>query len=303
MKGTIVLKLLLDIAMCVVYLMLMFSKGAGNFFHEAAGIGIGILFIIHIILNRSMTKGLVSSIKKGSARADRKLLGFSDIILSVGMPIVIVTGILIAKELFVIDSGVSWQMLFNLHNVMSYVCLGAIILHIVLHGKYLKGVCNKISSIKNGELKSAVCRFGAGAAAMIMLYSATYIYLHKENYDDFQAPEKTDNKITQPISEQSQADITTPSDDKTFFNNTVYSKVQTEASETITESVLTIYENDEQDNQIITEPASEDIPTLEEYLGNLYCTGCHRNCSLLNPRCGKGQAQSEQAKEEYSQIY
>lgn len=111
MKGTTVLKLFLDIAMCVIYLMLMFAKGASDFFHEAAGIGIGILFIIHLILNRSMTKGLVSGIKKGSARVSRKLLGFSDIILCVGMPIVIGTGILIAKELFVIDSGLSWQTL------------------------------------------------------------------------------------------------------------------------------------------------------------------------------------------------
>lgn len=301
MKGTTILKLLLDIAMCVIYLMLMFAKGAGNFFHEAAGIGIGILFIIHLILNRSMTKGLVSSIKKSSARVGKKLLGFSDIILCVGMPIVISTGILIAKELFVIDSGFSWQTLFTLHNVMSYVCLGAIVLHIVLHGKYLAGVCNKISSIENRELKSAVCRFGAGAAAMVTLYSATYIHLiNKENNGDLQAPEITDNKITQPILDQSQADITAPSDDNTSFNDTIYSKVQTEI---ITESVTPIYENDEQDKQTITEPTPEEIPTLEEYLGNLHCTGCHRNCSLLNPRCGRGQSQAEQAQEEYSQIY
>lgn len=327
MKGTTMLKLLLDVAMCVIYLMLMFAKGTGDFFHEAAGIGIGILFIIHLILNRSMTRGLVSGIKKGSARADRKLLGILDIILCVGMPVVIVTGILIAKELFVINSGLSWRMLFTLHNVMSYVCLGAIALHTVLHGKYLAGVCKKITSIGNRELKSAVCRFGAGAAAMVTLYSATYIYLHRENDGEFQAPKTTDNKIAQSVSDQSRADISTPSDDgtsnkttqpvldqsqtdvnapsddDTSSDDTVYSEVQTETSEAITENVTLIYENDEQDEQTIAEPAPEDIPTLEEYLGNLHCTGCNRSCSLLNPRCGKGQSQAEQAQEDYLQMY
>ena len=57
MKHRTFLKLLIDVAMCIVYLMLMFADGVGDFFHEAAGIGIGALFIIHILLNRSMTKG------------------------------------------------------------------------------------------------------------------------------------------------------------------------------------------------------------------------------------------------------
>lgn len=276
MKGITLLKMLLDIVMCVIYLMLMFSKGAGEFFHEAAGIGIGILFLIHLIINHSMTKGLVSSIKKGSAKPDRKLLGFLDIILCAAMPIVIVTGILIAKELFMIDSGLSWQTLFTLHNVMSYMCLVVIALHIILHGKYLAGVCKNISSIKGKELKSVICRFSAGAAAMITLYFATYIHLHKENDNNLQIPETTNNKT-----EQKQTDINVPS----------------------SESVTTIFGDDEQDKQTIIEPASEESPTLEEYLGNLHCTGCHKRCSLLNPRCGRGRSQAEQAQEKYSQIY
>ena len=93
MKGTTVLKSLIDIAMFVIYLMLMFANGAGAFFHEAAGIGIGILFVIHNILNIKMTKGLFSCIKSGSAKTDRKLTALSDIVLLIGMPIVLVTGI------------------------------------------------------------------------------------------------------------------------------------------------------------------------------------------------------------------
>lgn len=287
MKGTTLLKLLLDIAMCTIYIILMFEKETSSFFHEAAGIGIGILFIIHLILNRGMAKGLISEIGKGSAKANRQLLLASDIIVCIGMPIVIVTGILIAKELFFINSGLSRRTIFTLHYVMSYVCLGTLILHVVLHGKYLAGVCSKISSIDNKELKSALCRFGAGAAAMVTLYSVMYVCLRKEKDCALQSHDKKNNKVTQPFSEQNQTDINAPLENNASFEATDYGKT----------------ENDERDKQTFTDPAAEDIPTLEEYLGNLHCTGCHRNCSLLNPRCGKGRAQADQAQEKYSQIY
>ncbi len=42
--------------------------------------------------------------------------------------------------------------------------------------------------------------------------------------------------------------------------------------------------------------------TLEEYLGNLHCTACHRNCSLLSPKCGKGTNQANQAEAAYEAL-
>lgn len=46
-------------------------------------------------------------------------------------------GVLIARELFTIDTGLPWMMLFSLHNTLSYVCLGAMALHLLLHAGYL----------------------------------------------------------------------------------------------------------------------------------------------------------------------
>ena len=86
------LKMLLDIAMSVLYLMLMFSRRTGAFFHEAVGIGIGFLFAAHLLLNRSMTRGLFAAVRSGAAKADRKLLLISDLLLLAGMPVAILTG-------------------------------------------------------------------------------------------------------------------------------------------------------------------------------------------------------------------
>lgn len=112
----------------------------GGFFHEAVGIGIGALFIIHILLNRSMTKGLMASVRAGSGGIRKRLLLASDLILFIGMPLVILTGILIAKELFVLRIGLPWKQIFLLHKYASYGCLAAICLHVLMHARYLAGV-------------------------------------------------------------------------------------------------------------------------------------------------------------------
>ena len=52
-----------------------------------------------------MTKGLINSATKPGAKANKVILLMMDIVLLIGMPIVIATGVLMAKDLFVIDTG------------------------------------------------------------------------------------------------------------------------------------------------------------------------------------------------------
>ena len=61
----------------------------------------------------------------------------------------------------------------------------------------------------------------------------------------------------------------------------------------------------EEETQIepVTEEETEKIPSLEEFLSGMNCTGCGKHCSLLSPRCGRGEAQAEQAQYEYEQLY
>lgn len=53
---------------------------------------------------------------------------------------------------------------------------------------------------------------------------------------------------------------------------------------------------------IETQPAPT-VPTLSEFLSQLRCGGCGRNCSLLNPRCGTGASKAQQAESEYYATY
>ena len=45
------------------------------------------------------------------------------------------------------------------------------------------------------------------------------------------------------------------------------------------------------------------IPTLQDYLKNLHCGGCGRNCFLLNPHCMRGARKEAQAESAYYELY
>ena len=63
-----------------------------------------------------------------------------------------------------------------------------------------------------------------------------------------------------------------------------------------------------------TEPAYEEqqieeytevtaVPSLNEYLRGLRCSGCRHNCSLANPRCMNGARKASQAESDYYSLY
>ena len=55
--------------------------------------------------------------------------------------------------------------------------------------------------------------------------------------------------------------------------------------------------------EIEPEPEPEETVSLDDYLGSLFCSGCGKHCSLLSPRCGRGQDQASQAAAEYYETY
>lgn len=52
---------------------------------------------------------------------------------------------------------------------------------------------------------------------------------------------------------------------------------------------------------VVTEPET-DVLSLSEFLSQLRCGGCGKNCSLLNPRCGVGNQKAQQIATEYEYV-
>lgn len=296
------IKLLLDVSMTVIYLMLMFSRSVGGFFHETAGIGIGILFALHILLNLSMTKGLFRGVISGKAKPEKVVQLVLDVLLMIFMPVVIVTGILISKELFVINFGLPWEVLFFVHNSLSYVCLAFMGIHILLHLKYLAGIIKKLPTLKFEAVKSAIIRFCAGAAVAVTLYFSVYFALNGNTLfkNESTLLNKNDNtketQTTEVIPRTSEI-VTNPVDESNSSEESIRTTKNNEESFESTEAI------DEEESIESNKTVEEETLSLEEFLGNMNCTGCGKHCSLLSPRCGRGNMQVQEAINEYNQIY
>lgn len=68
-------------------------------------------------------------------------------------------------------------------------------------------------------------------------------------------------------------------------------------------STGTTQENSAVSGDSTADSSSGDVVTEEEYMGNLYCTACGKHCSLLSPRCGRGDQQAEEALSDYEELY
>lgn len=53
----------------------------------------------------------------------------------------------------------------------------------------------------------------------------------------------------------------------------------------------------------VTQQTQPDVPSLDEYLKKLHCSGCRRNCSLASPGCMNGRRKASSAESEYYSIY
>ena len=76
--------------------------------------------------------------------------------------------------------------------------------------------------------------------------------------------------------------------------------VEPEEEYFIEEQEENVSEKEYIEEQVEPEP---DVPTIEEYLRNLRCSGCRHNCSLLSPRCMNGARKASQAESEYYALY
>lgn len=123
------------------------------------------------------------------------------------------------------------------------------------------------------ELRTALCRFGAGAVVSVALYLALSLCLPGDGRNALPLPSVPAG------ASQAVADVS--------------------PEEVLADEISSALESEEESGQ----QSSEEIPTLEEYLQGLRCTGCGRQCSLSSPNCKKGRMQAEQAAEEYAGMY
>ena len=315
MKSTLVVKILLDISMLALYIFLVYGLDASPLFHEVAGIGIGVMYGLHLFLNRKW----IANVFKGKIKGTKNVLNvIFDSLLFIGMILIIVTGILISNILFVNNLPIEYGLIVDIHDIASYICLGVMGLHVLMHLKYL---FLSIKNILKNIGKPAVVRVYASFAVCVVIVSIIYLQFSAfegYKYDTLNAAEPTTSPIVAvsptPTITPTVSPTTTPTSDPIIeatpepvppasLDMLAEAREASESS-VIEEEATPTPESSQEEIVQPEEPETAEPPmTLNDFLAGMTCTACSKRCSLLSPRCGRGEDQAYSATLQYNEEY
>ncbi len=172
MKKVIWIKILLDVAMAVAFA-LLFNTGviAGLAFHEAAGLAIGLAFVVHLVINQKWIRTVTRNLFSKKVPVETKIGYFVDALLLLSMAYIIISGVFMSRIIFP-NLSVGSELFFkNTHIAAAYISLAFLGVHIGLHWQWVMGIFRKIFRIKK-QIKV----LGYLAKAVVILVFAAGVY-------------------------------------------------------------------------------------------------------------------------------
>ncbi|WP_368294489.1 ferric reductase-like transmembrane domain-containing protein [Dehalobacter sp. TBBPA1] len=304
MSSKLVTKIVLDIAMSILFVFLLDAFGTGLTFHEIAGLFIFALFSIHILLNWSWVKNttlnLLQSKLKNRTAVSVKMKYALNLAIFISISIIVITGVLISKVLFPSDTT-HGEWIYLVHKWTSYICLGFLITHLVIHASYfVKSVGRIIINLKERNVRKTLVRLGAACLLVVMLY--TRVLSTVSASDENQLGKITETQITtSPSTSQNRTDSPTESQ---YNENITYSEGSVSDNDDSEDADTIVSANDAATDATVGDTTGpEEKISLDEYLSQLHCNGCHKNCSLLYPQCDKAQGEIRAAEQDYQELY
>lgn len=272
------IKPIVDFVMYIGLVLCMGYQLTGNLWHEYIGIFMFILFIIHLILNDHWFKHFGKIAKNSFSNIRSSLLFLTDLLLFFNIIALAITSVLISKNVFSFVSLQGSRFTSWLHTFSAYLGLIIMSLHIGCHWKgILLRVCNLFEMNKGTKGIKVVLRIIAGLLAVLGVVFSFQRDIGRRLLWD------SSMKTMRP-------DMVKP--DFSSANKNEFRNVQPNRDMQYGKGK----ENKQQISEAIQEGESQ-----EDYLGRLICTGCGKQCSLLNPRCGIGQMQAQEAIAYYNQ--
>jgi hypothetical protein len=266
-------KTALDIVMTVLFLLLMKVSITGIALHELIGIGIFFLFAAHKLLNYKWISGVFKGIAKGKSTARALFMLALDAVILLLVTLNVISGVLISQTIFtgVAASNITgWS---NLHHIAAYSSLVLLSVHIGLHWQMLINIFKKLLGLNT---ENPVRTLIARAALIIIAVMGIRAISKPAIYENFTAPFSSQTAL--PVQQSSAQSITA-------------SKKDEEDTDT---AALT---------QLSSNSLEVDVPTLEEYLSRLRCSGCGKHCLLTALRCNKGTRFKNAAIADYEEAY
>ena len=162
-------KMAIDVAMSVAFLVLMGRVYMPGLAHEATGTALLVLLIAHNVMNAGFWKGLA----RGKWSALRVYYLVIDLLLLLSMLATVVTGVLMSSELYqplALKSGL--MKVRSLHTMLFYVDLMLLGLHIGVHANVIAKTCIRRGAEKSRSLVAVVARILAVLLFIAGLVSA-----------------------------------------------------------------------------------------------------------------------------------
>lgn len=271
MKKTAV-KIVIDILMTILWMVLMTYDLAGSLWHEILGIGMLVPLFFHLFLNRKWIVGVSKKIFKTKFNVNT-VRWICDVLMLVGYVLTAVSGIAISKELLWqirADNNALW---YTIHAWSAYLTLAVMGVHVGLHWKMILGFFRSL--LHTQKVTRARKTIGAVISLAVIVYGikSTIVYsLPSYTAADDATPEYTTSQLS-------------------------YAEY---GSEEIGVKIINI------DTKISTGNTITETPnvgeTLNNFLGRLFCNGCHKHCSLLSPGCSIGRSMVTEAKTVYTEF-
>ena len=269
-------KLILDGILLVLLVLLMDYSGTGGLLHELLGSVMLAGLLVHVAINRKYYGAMFRAIKRNEAGLKSKAAFVINIILPVTALLMLVSSLAISRDLLPgVAALFGSELWVPVHIACATVLLICVFLHVCMHAEMIGAFISRhVGGPSLQVLKRAGMRIAAFLFALFVIKSS--------------------------FSNMADAAGLLPSPDRESAEYDPESRKQS--------SELIIEEKDTgvQDGTLIEigpEPEPEEPVSLEAYLGSLHCTGCGRHCSLLAPRCGRGENQASQAASEYYETY
>ena len=267
-------KLIMDGIMLILLIILMNYDLTGGLIHELLGFVILAGFIVHVAVNRRYYGAMIRAIRRNETGPKGKAAFAINIILPVFAIMMLISSVAISTELLPgISAKFTSELWVPVHIVCAAGLLICVFIHVCMHAGMISAFIGQYT-----ESHALQVMKSAGLRVMAFLFALLVI---KSSFTSM-----TDAVSLLPSGDRNRTELDMSSNQQ--------------STETITED----NDSGDQDGYVIEiEPEPDETVSLEDYLGTLYCTGCGRHCSLLAPRCGKGEHQASQATDEYYEIY
>ncbi len=295
-----IFKVIIDVIMIVMLILLMSMESTGEFYHEIIGIAIGIIAIIHVILNFSFMKKILPRLFKKEIPIKTKILAIIDLLIIIMMLSDVVMGIAISKSILTNITFGNTRVITSLHKFISAWLFILVSIHLGFHWNTIVLGFKKLFKItKENIVIKVICKviyaiIGILGIIGLMKQSINQNFILKINNSNNTQP-LTTNKDNQSPTAVTSSSSGSNGDTSANANSQNVSNDKDNSSN----GKNTIQSTSDQTTVVTL----SQVTSVDDYLGNLHCTGCGKHCILTNPQCSVGASQQQQAVTEYNTTY